>query len=196
MKIAERYASREMLPITKDELKILEIFTEYKLSGFLHQLFNSLSFSDIRDLLNFQREFLTNLTLKILYFELSIFVDEKQLKLTYNAQNAKFTKLLEEYFKRSKVQLFSKIFGFTLFAFWSFARHKRRKELFATFVFHKKPPKILLNVIMTLLLIYDNELLARKFLEALFPWVAADETNEPLQKMLILWQSAEQSIKL
>jgi len=199
MKIAKSYVSRGMIPVTQDEMKILKIFTEYKLSGSLHQLFDSLSCSDIGDLLRFQREFLANLAIKILNFELNnVFAEEKQAKPRYNgsSQNARFPELLKEYSKRSTSQLPSRILGITLYVFWSFARNKRRKELFATFVFRKQPPKTLLNVLITLLLIYNGNTAARKFLEEIFPWMNFDAAPEPLKKIFSLWQSAEQSIKL
>lgn len=199
MKIAKSYVSRGKLPVTQDEMKILEIFTEYKLSGSLHRLFDSLSCSDIGDLLRFQREFLANLAIKILNFELNnVFTEEKQAKPRYNgsSQNARFPKLLKEYSKRSTTQRFSRILAIALYGFWSFARNKRREELFATFIFHKQPPKTLLNVLITLLLIYNGNTPARKFLYEIFPWMNFDADTEPLQRIFSLWQTAEQSIKL
>ncbi|RLI45283.1 hypothetical protein DRO69_05620 [Candidatus Bathyarchaeota archaeon] len=197
IKIAQKCVRQGILPITKDEVKILEVFTQYKLSGSLQQLLDSLSCNDVSDLLYFQREFLTNLTIKILDHELTILVEEKQAKPNYNkfSQKAKLTKLLGEYSKRSTIQLPSRILGLTLYVFWSFARNKTRKELFATFAFHKQPPKTLLNVLITLLLLHNNTL-ARKFLEEIFPWMNSDATAGPLQRIFSLWQSAEQSIKL
>ena len=194
--IAEKYGSRGLLPLTTDELKILKIFYGYKLSGSLQQLLASLSFRDMRDLLTFQSSFLKNLTMKILGYELNIFINGKQVEPTCNTRNAKFTNLLAEYYSRSETSLFSKIFGLSLFVFWSFSRRKQRKELFATLVFHKKPPKLLMNIIITLLLIYDSKPLAKKLLDEFFPWVATDGTDESLQRIFTLWQSAEESIKL
>lgn len=197
IKIAKKYASMVTIPISQDEMKTLEIFTEYKLSGSLHGLLDSLSCSNIHDLIQFQKEFLTNLTTKILYYELNnLFVKEKQVKTRCNghSQNAKFHKLLKEYSKHSTTQRLSRILGIALYAVWSFTNNKRRKELFATFVFHKQPPKALLNVLITLLLIYNGNTPARKFLDEFFPWMNSD--IEPLQRTFSLWQTAEQSIKL
>ncbi|NHJ31523.1 MAG: hypothetical protein FK732_01555 [Asgard group archaeon] len=199
VKIAKSYMSRGILPITQDEMKILEIFTEYKLSGSLQQLFNALSYNKICDLLQFQREFLKNLTKKILSFELdNIFVEEKQTKTRHNksSQNVRFPKLLEEYSKRSTIQRPSRILGIFLYVLWSFTRNKRKKDLFVTFVFHRQSPKTLLNIIITLLLIYDDNAHARKFLDEIFPWITLDDHTKLIQRIFSLWQTAEQSIKL
>ena len=199
MKIAKKYMHIGILPLAQNELKILDLFTEYKLSGSFFQLFDSLACKDIGDLLRFQREFLTNLTKKILAFELNnAFAEEKQAKPRHTGPslNVKFTKLLEEYSKRSTSQMSSRLLGITLYIFWSFARNKSRKELFATFVFYKNPPKTLLNVLITLLLICKNKTFARKFLNGFFPWITSNADTNPLERIFSLWQTAEQSIKL
>jgi hypothetical protein len=198
LKLAQRSVPQGILTITKDELKILEVFTEYKLSGSLQYLLDSLSCGDVYSLVYFQREFLTNLAIKTLNYELRSLAEEKQAKLEYSdcSPSDEVIRLLKEYSKSSTTQLFSRILGFTLYVFWSLAGNKRRKELFATFAFHKQPPKVLLNILITLLLIHNGNNLARKFLEELFPWATSEATAEPLLRMFNLWQNAEQSIKL
>lgn len=199
MKIAKSYVSRGILPVTQKEMKILEIFTEYKLTGSLQQLFDSLCCNDLHDLLQFQREFLTKLTIKTLNFELNNVIAEKnQTNPRYNrsSQNATFNKLLADYSKCSTTQLPSKILGIILYAFSSFTGNKKRKELFATFVFRKQPPKTILNIIITLLLIYNSTASAKKFLEVLLPWISSNAESKPVERLFSLWQTAEQSIKL
>lgn len=197
IKIAKKYVSIGTIPISQDEMKILEIFTEYKISGSLQGLLDSLSCSNIHDLIQFQKDFLTNLTKKILCYELNnLFVKEKHVKTRCNgnSQNANFHKLLKEYSEHSKAQRLSRILGIALYVIWSFTNNKRRKELFATFVFHKQPPKVLLNILITLLLIYNGNTHARQFLDEVLPWI--NSNTEPLQKIFSLWQTTEQSIKL
>lgn len=199
MKIAKRYVSQETLPLTQHEMEMLDIFTAYKLTGSFHQLFNSLSCKDINDLLRLQREFLTNLTLKILNFELNNLIAEKnQTNPRYNRsyQNSKFNELLAEYSKCSKAQLPSRILGIILYTIWSFTGNKKREELFANFIFRKQPPKIILNVIVALLLSYNSKASAKKFLEGLFPWITPDADSQPIEQLFSIWQAAEQSIKI
>jgi hypothetical protein len=191
--------SRGISPSIQNELSILKIYTEYKLNGSLQQLLNSMSCSDINNLLQLQREFLTNLTIKTLNFELDNIIAEEELaKSKYHepSQNKEFAKLLKEYSKLSTTRLQYRILGFILYILWSFTRNKERKDLFATFVFHKKPPKTILNVVITLLFIYDSETLARKILKEIFPWITFDAPARSLQRLFFLWQSAEQSVKL
>jgi|GEM_PF-1666198 len=200
MNIAKVLASRGVIPINQDEIKILEIFTEYKLSGSLYQLLDSLSCNNIEDLIRFQKEFLKNLATKILYYELSnIFVKAKQIKAGCNKSHKSklsLSALLKEYSKYSRTRLLSKSLGIALYLFWSLARNKEIKELFATFVFHKQPPKVLLNVLITLLLIYESKVSVKKYLKEMFPWMELSLEIEPIQRIFSLWQIAEQSIKL
>ncbi len=199
IKIAKRYVSQEILPLTQHEMEMLDIFTAYKLTGSFRQLFNSLSCKDINDLLRLQREFLTNLTLKILNFELNNLIAEKnQTNPRYNrsSQNAKFNELLAEYSKCSTAQLPSRILGIILYTIWSFTGNKKREELFANFIFRKQPPKIILNVIVALLLSYNSKASAKKFLDDLFPWITPDADSQPIEQLFSIWQAAEQSIKI
>jgi hypothetical protein len=199
MKIAKLYTSRGIIPITQEEIKILEIFTEYKLSGSLNQLFNSLFCSDMNELIQFQKEFLKNLTIKILYHELDdLFGEREQIKSGFESsiQSKKFARLLKEYSKHSTIKPLSRILGVALFVIWSLANNKRRKDLFAIFVFHKIPPKVLLNILITLLLIYGNNALPRKFLREILPWIKIDANDKYITRMFSLWQTAQQSINL
>ena len=203
MEIARKYAAISGIPLNQDEIKTLEIFTEYKFSGYFQQLLDSLACTKTDDLINFQREFLKKLTTKILYHELNNIVNKStQTKPEYSSSLQNMTcrlpALLKEYSKHSRTRLLSRIMGITLYLFWSLARNKRGKELFATFIFHKQSPKIILNVLIALLFIYGRDISTRKILRETFPWINFnDETEGELTKRIFsLWQFAEQSVKL
>ncbi len=196
IKFIQKCVHKKFLPITKDEIKILEIYTQYKLIGSFPQLLDSLSFSDISELLHFQREFLTNLTIKTLSHELGILTKEKHWNYSYNTLNKlELISFLREYFNSSKIPLPSRILGIILYVLWTFVRNRRKKELFTINIFYKQSPKTLLNVLITLLLIYDKNINLRKILE-IFPWINDDVDTDPLQTLFLLWKTAENSVKL
>jgi hypothetical protein len=202
MEIARKYATISKIPLNQEEIKTLEIFTEYKLSGSFQQLLDSLGFKKAVDLISFQRKFLTKLTTKILYYELyNILKEESEKTACGNSlqdKTCRFLALLKEYSKYSRAQLSSRIMGISLFIFWSFTRNKKRRELFATFIFHKQSPKVILNVLIGLLFICGSQIWERKVMNEIFPWVdvSAQTNDEALQRIFSLWQIAEQSIKL
>jgi len=197
MKLAKNYHSRGVIPLTHNEIKILECFTQYKLSGSPLQLLSSLSYSSMDDLLHFQREFLTNLALKILTYELNSFLaGEKRGKRLPQDCSKVLTGLLNEYLRISRAPLLSRLLGIALYLFWFLTGNKRKSELFTTFIFHRQPPKILLNVLLTYLLIRNSNTAARKFLRGFFPWINSDAATAPFQRLFLLWRTAEQSIKL
>lgn len=199
IQIAKRYAHAGIFPINEDEMKILELFTEYKLSGSFRSFLDSLACKKTDDLIRFQREFLKKLTIKILRYELlNILNKATETNLTCGSSlknmTLEFPQLLEEYVKRSKTRLFSRIMGVILCLFWSITRNKTRKELFSTFIFHKQSPKIILNAAITFLFIRECDLSAAKILRKTFPWI--DFNSEAIKKIYSLWQIVEQSIKL
>ena len=199
-KIAKEYASRGIIPLSQDEIKTLQIFTEYKLSGSFQHLLKSFAYKKTDDLIKFQREFLKKLTTKILYYELLNLTNQPmETNLTDNnsLQNtiSKFPKLLKNYSKHSKARLFPRIIGVVLCAFWLLTRDRQRKEIFTTFVFHKQSPKAILNILITLLFIYERNISVIKMLRETFPWIRFND-DSAIQKMLSLWRTAEQSIKL
>ncbi len=199
IKIAKDCASSKIIPINEDEIKVLQLYTEYKLSGSLDKILNSMGYDNIADLIQFQKRFLRNLTAKIVYHELNnIFIKTEKIEFEEInfLQSSKFHKLLMGYFQLSEARLLSRILGITLYVAWSFTRNRTRKELFATFLFHKQPPKVILNVLTLLLLIYGNDLFENQFLEKIFPWMRLDTEIEPLQSLFFVWHTAEQSIKL
>jgi len=200
MEIAKKYAPQGVIPFDRDEIKTLEIFTEYKLSGSLQQLLDSFACRETDDLIKFQREFLKKLATKILCYELVNFIDKTtETNLTYNisSQNMtyNFLKLLKEYSKHSKARLLPRIIGIIICMFGLLAGDRKRKELFATFIFHKQPPKVILNTLIALLFIYGRNISVTKILRETFPWISFNKTSS-MQKMFSLWQFAEQSIKL
>jgi hypothetical protein len=199
IKIAKRYASRGTLPLTRHEIEMLNIFTEYKLKSSLRQLLDSLSCKDLNNLLHVLRKFLVDLSLTILNFELINLIAEKNQKNPkYNrsSPNAIFNELLAEYSKCSTVKFPSRILGIILYLFWYFTGNNKRKDLFANFVFRNQSPKTVLNIILAVLLTYNHKASPKKFLDDLFPWVTHDADSRPLEILFSLWQTAEQSIKL
>lgn len=201
MEIARKYAAIGRIPLNQDEIKTLEIFTEYKLSGSFQQLAASLARKKTDDLIRFQKKFLRKLTTKILYYELNYILNKAtQTKLEHSnsLQNmsCRFPALLREYSKYSRTRPLSRVMGITLCLFWSLARNRRRRELFNAFIFHKQSPKVILNVILALLFIYDRDISARKILREFFPWITVNDETEAIQRTFSLWQIAEQSIKL
>ena len=174
---------------------MLEIFTEYKLSGSFQHLLDALACKKTEDLIRIQKEFLKKLTTKILCYELMNFVDKPAgAGLTYNdSSQACMSMLLREYSKCSKERLLHRIMGVILYLFWSFSRNMRRKEIFATYIFHKQSPKTILNVLVTLLFMRGHEISMGRILRKVFPWINFEETNA-IQKLFSLLQIAEQSI--
>lgn len=201
MEMARKYAATGRIPLNQDEIKTLEIFTEYKLSGSFQQLGASLACKKTDDLITFQKKFLKELTTKILYYELNNILTkttETRPEYSNSLQNmtCKFPALLKEYSRYSKTGLLHRIMGITLYLFWALTRNRRRKELFATFIFHNQSPKVILNVITALLFVYDRYISARKILRKFFPWIKINDETEAIQKTFSLWQIAGQSIKL
>jgi hypothetical protein len=200
MKIAKEYASKGAIPLNQDEIKVLEIFTEYKLSGSFQHLLDSFGCKDVDDLIKFQREFLKRMTTKILYYGLMVLVG-KPMKINFKYSNSlqnmisEFPELLREYSKNSKARSLSRIIGIIICVFGLFARDRERKELFTAFIFHKQPPKVILNVLATLLLVGGGNVSAMRILREIFPWIDFSDVLA-IQKMFALWQVAEQSVKL
>jgi len=201
--IAKKYGSIGTIPFSREEVKTLEIFTEYKLSGSYRHLLNSLAYKDVDDLVQFQKKFLTILTAKVLCYEL-INLTNKQLATNLARNNClqnpidKLPKLLREYSKHSMIRTLSRIMGITIYMFGLLAGDRKRTELFATFIFHKQSPKVILNVLVALLFIYGLDISARKILNEIFPWIDLDDETEAeaFQRIFSLWQIAEQSVKL
>ena len=200
VQIVNRYGSSSVYPINEADIEKLELFTKYKLSSSFQNLLDSLGYDRIDDLIFFQREFLEKLTKKILHYELiNIINNSKKTNFLINGYpnniNFKLPQLLERYMNLSKTKLSSRIIGLILFLFWSIKGNKKRKELFNTFIFHKQPPKVILNVIITLLYVYGDDVYLEKILKHYFPRI--DFNNEIIMNQIFsLWQTAEQSIKL
>jgi len=198
IEIARKYSVEGKIPLTQDEIKILEAFTEYKLSGSLHRLLDTLSFSSITNLVQFQRKFLTHLAIKILHYELKNFLDAREVKsntdLFLNAIY-EIPTLLRKYLEYLRTGLFSRILGIILYLIWSILKDKERMELFATFIFYKQSPKVILNMLITLILIYGENILTGKIIKKVFPWINLSNTPA-ICKLFSLWLIAEQSIKL
>ncbi len=203
MEIARKYVTKRGIPLSQDEIKTLEILTEYKLSGSFQQLLVSLGCTKTDDLIGFQREILKKLTTRILYYELkNLFNKTAQIKPEYSFSlqdlTCKFPAMLKKYSRHSRARSLSRIMGIILCLFLSLARNRKGRELFATFLFHKQPPKIILNVLIALLFIYGRDISARKIITETFPWINFDNETEvePVQRIFSLWHLAEQSVKL
>jgi len=194
MKNAKKYAPIGAIPINNDEIKTLELFTEYKLSGSFQHLLDSMGYEKADDLSSFQKAFLKNLVTKILYYELMNLANTRTgTNVTYdNSLFPRIPILLREYSRYSRERLFTRIMGVILYIFWSFSRDIRRKEIFATYVFHNQSPKTILNVLATLLFIRRHDITMRRILREVFPWINFEETDA-IQKLFSLWQIAEQS---
>jgi len=200
MKIAKKYMSRAMFPINQDEVKILQAFNEYKLSGSFQHLLDSFACEEKDDIVKFQRKFLKKLTTKILYYELENFLEKTTKRflsydISFSSITRKFPILLKEYSRHSKGRLLTKIIGIIFYLFFFLTGNRKRKELFATFIFHKQPPKVILNILITLLFIYGRNVSAARILRETFPWINFNDA-QAIRTMFSLWQSAEQSIKL
>lgn len=197
IEIAKKYAEVGTIPISHDEIKTLEIFTKYKLSGSLQHLLDSFSYKKVDDIVSFQKEFLKKLAAKILYYELMYLTSTPTgTKLTYNnSPLSRMPKLLREYSKHCENSFFNRISGFILYLFWSFSRDMKRKEIFAAYIFHKQSPKAILNVLTTLFFMYGRRISMGRILREIFPWINVNETNA-IQKLFSLRQIAEQSLKL
>ncbi|MFX0184214.1 MAG: hypothetical protein ACFE95_14110 [Candidatus Hodarchaeota archaeon] len=200
IQIVKSFKSLDMFPINEADIETLELFTKYKLSSSFQSLLNSQGYNQIDDLLFFQKEFLEKLTKKILHYELVNIVNsstKKNFRINGSPKNLNFELpiLLEEYLKLSKARLYSIIMGLLLCLFWTITRNKKRQELFKTFIFHQQPPKTILNVIITLLYVYGDDVYLEKILKHYFPRI--DFNNEIIMNQIFsLWQTVEQSIKL
>jgi len=200
MELARKYVRRAAFPISDNEMKILEAFNEYKLGGIFEHLLESIMCAERNDAIRFQKDFLEKLTIKILYYELENYCARterrrRECDVSFTEMTHRLPFLLKEYSRRSKGRLVARIAGIILFLHAFVSRDRKRKELFATFIFHRQPPKVIMNVLTTLLFIYKHNISAARILRETFPWVDFDDVNS-IHKMLILWQSAAQSIKL
>jgi hypothetical protein len=200
IEIAKRCSEARAIPITNDEIKMLEIFTRYKLSGHLSQLITSLGCSNVDNLVEFQRGFLIRMVTKTLHYELDCLLGKTKIAPNYNSSiqemTSKLPTLLKKHYRHSGIRPLQRVLGIILYVGLSFRGDKRKKELFATFVFHSRSPKFILNILTTILLIHRDEISLGKVLKEVFPWVKFDETIDSVQKMFSLWEIAEQSIKL
>jgi hypothetical protein len=119
--------------------------------------------------------------------------------LLYTDSLEKLTKalpnLLEAYSINSRTRSSSRIIGVILYAFGLLSRDRQRKELFATFLFHKQSPKIILNTILTLLFVLNNDSSGAKIVREVFSWINFDGASE-IPTVFSLWQVSEKSIKL
>jgi len=191
-------ACKGVIPINQDEIKTLDIFTQFKLSGSLKHLLDSFKYKNINSLIKFQKEFLKKFTKQILYYELAnLHQWSRETYMVYDIFPANMTgnfQLLKQYSLHSNTRFISRIMGILFFLFWSIVKNIRRKELFTTFIFHKQPPKTILNVLITLIFLHKHTL-AKKMSKETFTWIDFNEYNI-IQGLYSLWQTAEQSIKL
>ena len=181
-----------------NEMKVLQFFTEYKLSGSLSQLLSSLGYTDLNDLIQFQKNFLFMILLRTLYFELACHNEAKGARkriISTQEMTNQLPKLLGEYYSSSETSLLSRTYGTMFYVIWSLTGNTDRKNLFATFLFHKKPPKLILNILITLILIGNGEIVS-SFLKEVFPWLAFSSEINIIEKMAHLWQIAQESVKL
>jgi len=196
IEIAKEHAGDTCLD--SNEIKVLEFFTEYKLSGSLSQLLSSLGYSDLYDLIQFQKGFLFMILLRTLCFELTCYNEtksaRKRISSTQEMTN-QLPKLLGEYYNSSETSLLSRAYGTMFYVMWSLTGNNDRKNLFATFLFHNKSPKLILNILITLILIGNGEIVS-SFFEEVFPWLAFSSEINIIEKMAHLWQIAQESIKL
>lgn len=199
MELARKYMRRAVFPISDNEMRILEGFNEYKLDGILEHLLESIMCAERKNAIRFQKDFLEKLTIKILHYELENYFRKTAPRpkgdVPFSEMTQRLPVLLEEYSRRSRGRLVARIGGIILFLYAFVSRDRERKELFATFIFHRQPPKVIMNVLTTLLFIYKHNISAARILRETFPWIDFDNANS-VHKMFMLWQSAAQSIKL
>jgi len=200
IEVAKGCLSKGAFPLGQNDIRILDLFTEYKLSGSLQNLVVSLGFENVDDLVCYQIEFLRKLTTKILFYELVNLASKSiDTNLLYTDSLEKLTKalpnLLKAYSINSRTRSPSRIIGVILYAFGLLSRDRQRKELFATFLFHKQSPKIILNTILTLLFVLNNDSSGAKIVREVFSWINFDDASE-IPTVFSLWQVSEKSIKL
>lgn len=186
-------------PISKEEIKILDFYTQFKLDGSIQNLRESLGFKNVDELLCFEKDFLNDLTKKLLYYELNEFSKcVKSINTTCNLSiigTKDYYYLYKQYLKYSKIKFSNIITGIFLYLLWSILRRKDKKELFLTFLIHKKSPKRILNELVLLIFLNGPDILNGNILRNKFSWINFNETNVS-KKLFALWKVAEKSIKL
>jgi hypothetical protein len=199
LEAAKEHVANGMSLLSKNELRVLELFTEYKLCGSLENLMASLGCTSLSTLIGLEQDFLKKLTVKAIFYELMFLTrDQKGQNLEHGVSYEKLSpifasQLLSVYLKKSKVSSISRITGVTIYALAFFRKDRDRAELFATFVFSRQSPKAILNCIITMLLLHGQNLSAQ-ILSKEFPWIT--KKGSAFRKVFSLWRIAEHSIKL
>lgn len=194
MKLAIKGVWEGKIPLNAHDIKVLESYTEFKLSGSITALLKNLKLRKIEELIEFQRRFLWNLTTKILYYELLDLASGDLNARDSENLSSNLPELLRNYSLCSKSGRLSRLLGITLCGLWLLTKDNERKELFTTFIFHKQPPKTILNILLTLHLWGGYQPITQLLTETL-PWVSNGNTSL-LNKLNKMWRTAEQSIKL
>lgn len=204
IRFARELVLREQIPINEYEIEILALFTDYKLTGSLQNLMKCLDCKHIDNLIRYQIDFLTNLTAKVIFFELMNLAGKPIQRISLSDFSLKTMKknlpnLLEKYLTKSTLSLPSRLVGMIIYVLGLLSRNAERSEFFETFIFHRQSPKTILNVIITLMFIYGHDFSARALMETrvlteIFPWIAVPAPAN--RKIFSLWQTSEQSIKL
>lgn len=182
--------------LSENELRTLAAYTDFKLSGELKPLLTSLNFSNVEDLIVFQKDFLKNFAVKILYIELSIFSKKSYAsKFSIQEMENELPKLLLEYYNKYNLSFTSRFNGLALYLISSLSLNTQKRELFATFIFYNRSPKSILNIINALFLIENDHKKTVKILKEVFSWVKfSDESS--ISNLRQIWEIAQQSIKL
>jgi hypothetical protein len=194
LEVAKKYANRRFFPITRDEIRILEIFTQYKLNGSNGYLMGSLGFKKIDALIMFQREFLKKVTIKTLYYGLFKILNKSiETNLAYDdlalSKLNEISLLLEEYLRRSEAPLLVRVTKVALTLIGLSGRRNEEKKLVCIYMHNKKPLKTILNVVIALLFV-DNYSLSTKIMRKTLPCIFPYGNAVNIKKIYSLWQIA------
>ncbi|WGM90390.1 MAG: hypothetical protein NUK63_04520 [Candidatus Bathyarchaeum tardum] len=199
IEFAKKHLTNGLPLLVKNELWLLQLFTEYKLHGSLENIMNSLRCTSLSALIKLEKEFLKKLTVKIIFYEIMCLTrghrgQNFELNVVYEHISPKsFSHLLNEYLKKSKISVNSRIVGLLIYLFAFIRKDQERAELFRTFVSQGQPPKVILNYMVSIIL-FNGQNLSTPLLHKEFSWI--NMSGSALKKIFSLWKLAEQSIKL
>jgi hypothetical protein len=182
--------------LSEEDLHMLSVFTQFKLSGSVEELMVDLGCKSIRALIRIEHEFLKNLASRVLLYEIAALSSKHQgALLPYNSdvRSVDYIYLLGDYLEDHKTSLTHRLAGVTIYLFSLLKREQEKSELFKTFLFRNAPPKIIMNYLVANALIRGYSP-SSSFLSTIIPWVKTKDSD--YWKVYSMWSIVQESIKL
>jgi hypothetical protein len=190
--------SEKLKRLSPEDLSMLRTFTEFKLSGSIEKTMATLKCTSVNDLVKREKEYLKNLTSRVLLYEIANFKTDYGENLLTCANDGKLSledcsTLLNQYLKNNKTRLIPRLLGVVLCLLSLVKRDQEKSELFKVFLLCKQSPKIIMNYLIATVLIRDC-FPAGSMLRFVLPWVKLNKSG--YSKTYSMWKIAQESIKL